>query len=464
MKLFTKTLPALVISSLFIGCGATDNSQNIKNDESNDKVKNIIMIVADGMGPVYPAAYRYFNDDPNTAAIEETVFDRHYTGSVTTYPAPVSGYVTDSAAGATALASGIKSYNGAIGVDVNKKQVDSVLQKAKDAGLKTGIVVTSQVNHATPASYISHNESRRNYNEIADSYIDFGINTDVLLGGGTDYFIRKERNLVSEYQDAGFHYINNYQQLDAAPTDKPLLGLFAPIGLPWALDDSNRHRLSTMVKTATKHLENDNGYFLMVEASQVDWAGHANDVSSAMAEMDDLAKTLEYLERYVANNPETLVVLTADHSTGGISIAANGVYKWEPQSIRKFDRSVTNMAKEFIKDDVTAKQLTTWLHADITDEEYKNVVSAKDNGLIELANYNKLSDIEKKSARKPNVTRMVSKMINKIVDRQTNTGWTSGGHTAVDVPLYSFGASSQHFTGSIDNTDVAKKIFSLLKE
>ena len=100
------------------------------------------------------------------------------------------------------------------------------------------------------------------------------------------------------------------------PENTPVLGLFADDGLPWALDDTNKHRLSVMTKAATKQLENDNGYFLLIEASQIDWAGHSNDIASAMAEMADLAKTVEYLEHYVKNNPDTLVVITADHSTG----------------------------------------------------------------------------------------------------------------------------------------------------
>lgn len=133
---------------------------------------NIIMVVADGMGPAYTTAYRYLKDDKNTPEVENTIFDKYYIGSSSTYPAAVSGYVTDSAASATALATGIKSYNGAIAVDVNKKPVETVLERAKKYGMKTGAVVTSQVNHATPASYIAHNESRQNYDEIADSYVD----------------------------------------------------------------------------------------------------------------------------------------------------------------------------------------------------------------------------------------------------------------------------------------------------
>ena len=107
----------------------------------------------------------------------------------------------------------------------------------------------------TPASYLTHNESRRNYNAIADSYIDDGIKADIILGGGWQYFIRDDRNLVNEFKSAGFHYIDNFQNLSTLPQQTPVLGLFADVALPWALDDNNENRLSTMTKAATEPLD-----------------------------------------------------------------------------------------------------------------------------------------------------------------------------------------------------------------
>jgi len=459
-KLVKSALAVALSTTLLNGCQTTQKQAEIKSVEAAPK--NIIMIVADGMGPVYPSAYRYYNDNPSTDIVESTVFDKHLVGSAITYPASVSGYITDSAAGATALATATKSYNKAIGVDVHKQPVDSVLQYAKDKGMKTGVVVTSQVNHATPASYITHNESRLNYNDIADSYLDNGINIDVLLGGGTKYFIREDRDLVSEFKNAGFQYIDSYEALNSTTTSQPLLGLFAPVGLPWALDDVQPNRLSAMTKTALSHLENDNGYFMLIEASQVDWAGHGNDVASAMAEMADLASTLKMLETYVENNPDTLVVLTADHSTGGMSIAANGEYKWDPSSIRKFDRSVDTIGKAFLKADLPLEQLSSLLHTTVTEKEYQAVINAKKSALDRVKAYNALNDEEKKKKRKPNASYIINPAINAIVDRATNTGWTSGGHTGIDVPVYAFGKGFEKFRGVQDNTDIANKIFKML--
>jgi alkaline phosphatase len=462
-----KLLSTLFISLTLSACTTSDNldtapSKTSVTTSSTKAPKNIIMVVGDGMGPAYTTAYRYFSDNPDTELIEETVFDRHLVGMSSTYPASVSGYVTDSAAAATALATGVKSYNGAIGLDVNKKPVESVLEWAKKQGKKTGIVVTSQVNHATPASYLAHNESRRNYNAIADSYVDEGIKADVILGGGWEYFIRDDRNLVNEFQSAGFHYLDNVKDLQTLPINTPILGLFADIALPWSLDDNNQLRLSSMTKAATKQLENDNGYFLLVEASQIDWAGHSNDIASAMAEMSDLAKTIEYLEQYVAKNPDTLVVLTADHSTGGFTIAANGTYKWDPTVLRTMKRSPQKIAKQLTATDITIKEVSEQLNFAVTQEEVDLLQQAKEQTSELLVDFYGLNVKAQQEQIKPTIETTIYIALKKIIDKRTNSGWTSSGHTAIDVPVFAFGKSSKMFSGKIDNTDIAKNIFTLL--
>lgn len=428
--------------------------------------QNIIMVIADGMGPEYTSAYRYFNDDKSTAVVERTIFDKYLIGSSSTYPAPVSGYVTDSAASATALATGVKSYNGAIGVDIDKKPLETVLERAKSLGYKTGAIVTSQINHATPASYIAHNESRRNYNEIADSYIDEKIagqyKFDLLLGGGWKYFIREDRNLVEELKRDGFQYIDSYTQLEQLKHDKPAMGLFADSGLPYAIDDSNSHRLSTMAKHATRLLTNDKGYFLLIEASQVDWAGHSNDITGAMSEMDDLAKTMEYLEQYVANNPETLVVLTADHSTGGMSLAKDGVYQWNPDILKVLSHTPRYFSQQISKQTLTNDEIKKLVNIELNEEELTRITTAKKEALAQLNAFKSMSKEEQKKQRKPNIARAIETSFKSIIDDRTNTGWTTGGHVAIDVPVIAFGQNHLLFKGSQDNTDIAKKIFSQL--
>jgi alkaline phosphatase len=371
------------------------------------------------------------------------VFDDILLGNATTYPAKVSGYVTDSAAAATALATGVKSYNGAIGVDVNKKPVNSVMHYAKSKGMRTGLAVTSQIVHATPASYIAHNESRKNYNEIADDFFDIRVNdepvADVMLGGGTVYFKREDRNLLSQFVNEGYEYVDSYEGLSSIPAGSDVIGLFAPVALPAVLDDNRKDRLAYLTEHAIKHLENDNGYFLLVEASQVDWAGHANDVGSAMAEMHDLAQTMEYLREYVDTHPDTLVVLTADHSTGGLAIGAGGDYRWSPEYLHNMSASARTIAATMADEDMPGEYAAKQLGLSLTNEE--------------LAMLDSVSNQDEKSRYAA---------IKTFLDIKTNTGWTTTGHTGVDVEVFAFGAGATSFSGQIDNTDIAKTIFTLL--
>lgn len=436
------TIASLVGIAALQGCAQSGSNPITKNAQpiAPQAPKNIIMVVADGMGPAYTTAYRNFADDPTTPQIERVVFDNILVGNASTYPASVSGYVTDSAAAATAMATGVKSYNGAIGVDVNKLPVESVLHHAKIRGLRTGVAVTSQINHATPASYIVHNESRQNYNAIADSYFDERLNgkivTDVMLGGGTQYFEREDRNLVGEFIDAGYEYVDTYNKLATLPKGSNVLGLFAPKGLPPALDDTRATRLSYLTQHAIKHLENDQGYFLLVEASQVDWAGHSNDIGSAMAEMADLAATITFLKQYVSDNPDTLVVLTADHSTGGLTIGANGDYVWSPEFLHSMKASTRSIARDL----PTIDQPLAFI-----SQQLGFAFDENDHTFLE-----KVITNEDEKAREAG--------LKQFLDMKTNTGWTGSGHTGVDVEVFAFGAGSQAFAGQIDNTDIAKRL------
>ena len=438
------TLMLCASAIALVACGTTGNKADSTLQATQQNVpKNIIMVVADGMGPAYTTAYRNYVDDPNTPQIENVVLDKLLVGNASTYPAKVSGYVTDSAAAATALATGVKSYNGAIGVDVDKQPVHSVMHFAKSKGMRTGLAVTSQIVHATPASYIAHDESRKNYNAIAEDFFDVRVNggfvADVMLGGGTSYFEREDRNILAEFVDAGYQHVDSYESLASVPTGSNVLGLFAPVALPWVLDDSRKNRLEYMTKHAIKHLENDKGYFLLVEASQVDWAGHANDIASAMTEMHDLALTISFLHDYVEANPDTLVILTADHSTGGLTIGAKGEYRWSPEFLQNMKASASTIAQGMVNEEKPGDYVADKLGLTLTEEE-----------LATFASVAKQDDATRYSA------------VKTFLDNKTNTGWTTTGHTGVDAEVFAFGAGHASFIGQIDNTDIAKKIFAFL--
>jgi len=214
---------------------------------------------------------------------------------------------------------------------------------------------------------------------------------------------------------------------------------------------------------------------MLVEASQIDWGGHGRDIGAAMTEMDDLAKTIAFLEEYVAKNPETLVVLTADHSTGGLSIGRktaksnkdiHSKYLWQPEILRTLTLSPEKFAKTFANDNLTLEQVNEMLNFEISAEDMTLLLESKQRGIKILEQYQQLSAEQKQGKWPPKAEGQILIAIKKIIDIQTNTGWgsisASGTHTAIDVPVYAFGKGSEQFNGQIDNTDIAKKIFTLL--
>lgn len=396
--------------------------------------KNIVIMIGDGMGPAYTSAYRYYKNNPDTEEVEQTVFDRLLVGTASTYPAKVSGYVTDSAAAATALATGVKSYNGAVSVDTQKQPLATIMEKAKQLGLATGIAVTSQINHATPAAFLTHNESRRNYDEIAKSLLD--TDTDVMLGGGQRYFPPK---LLKKFEAKGYQHISDFSQLDTI-TGPKVIGLFADIQLPWAINEPGAHKLSKMTAKALELLsQNKDGFVLLIEGSLIDWAGHNNDITTAMAEMDEFANAIEVVEQFVRQHNDTLMIVTADHNTGGLSIGANGEYIWKTDIINGVSKSPDVIASFALANGDWQSQVSTQLGFELSPQEVTQLSLARMQGMD-----------------------VMTTAIKKIIDLRSYTGWTTAGHTGVDVQVFASGPASTLFNGYQDNTDIANKLMSLL--
>lgn len=449
LKYFKKKLfPFAVVSAIAFTSvsGAVPSVEANGNAQPNGKVKNVIFLIGDGMGVSYTTAYRSMKDDLSTKIMEETAFDPHLVGQQMTHPEDPNQNVTDSAASATAMAAGIKTYNNAIAVDNDESEVKTVLEAAKEKGKSTGLVATSEITHATPASFGAHDIARKNMNAIADDYYDELINgehkVDVLLGGGTSLFERSDRNLTEEFQNDGYSYVTNKQEL-LENEDGQVLGLFAPAGLPKMIDrDDSTPSLEEMTKSAIDRLEQDkDGFFLMVEGSQVDWAGHDNDIVGAMSEMEDFEKAYEAAIEFAKKDKHTLVIATADHSTGGFSIGANGVYNWFGAPIAAAERTPDFMATEIVGGADVEEVLNQYIDLELTDEEISSV----------------------KEAAKTGSRTGIDNAIEEIFNERSYTGWTTGGHTGEDVPVYAYGPSSEKLAGNLDNTEFAKVIFDLLK-
>ncbi|CAE6923351.1 Belongs to the alkaline phosphatase family [Vibrio sp. B1REV9] len=328
---------------------------------------------------------------------------------------------------------------------MEKKPVKTMLEMAKEQGMVTGLVATSQINHATPASFAAHNESRRNYDEIADDYIDNKVSdqlpVDLLLGGGVRYFEREDRNLVEEFQLQGYQYVSDFDALPSLQT-LPAIGLFADKAFPFALDE-NPNRLEVMTNKALSLLQRqDVGFFVMIEGSQIDWCGHANDIACAMAEMDDFAKSIALAKAYVDAHPDTLLVVTADHSTGGLTIGANGKYKWNTDVIKGVRQTAWPLAMSLAKANDMQKTWRESVDWALTEEQIQQLVTAKKSEEPAVALY---------------------RQVKAIINQQSYTGWTTKGHTAVDVQVFSYGKGADVFVGSQNNTDIAKKLIGFIQ-
>ncbi|MBT2571016.1 alkaline phosphatase [Planococcus sp. ISL-110] len=425
---------------------APEHSQGKSKDGKKDKAQNIIFLIGDGVGTSYTSAYRYLQDDASSKLVEDMSFDSYLVGQQSTYPEDPDQNITDSASSATAMAAGIKTYNNAIAVDNDESEVKTVLEAAKEKGKATGLVSTSEITHATPASFGAHDIARKNMNAIADDYYDELIDgehkVDVLLGGGVNLFDRTDRNLTEEFQKDGYSYITDRDEL-LSSDDEQVLGLFAPAGLPKMIDrDDSTPSLAEMTESAIDRLSQDEeGFFLMVEGSQVDWAGHDNDIVAAMSEMEDYDKAFQAAIKFAEEDGNTLVVATADHSTGGFSIGADGIYNWFGEPIKAAKRTPDFMAEKIVGGAGVEETLSEYIDLDLTAEEIDTVKKAAEGG--------KYRDIDNS--------------IEKIFDKRSHTGWTTGGHTGEDVPVYAYGPASDKFAGQLDNTDHAKIIFDLLK-
>ncbi len=275
-----------------------------------EKPKNIIFLIGDGMG--VSQVFAGITANQGKLFIENC---RHIGFSKTQ---SASDYITDSAAGGTALSCGVKTYNGAIGVDADTVKVKSILEEAEDQGLATGLVSTSAITHATPASFIAHQSSRNMYEEIAADFLNTDV--DVFIGGGLSHFIARKdgRNLVNELKEKGYTVENDINKIAKIKKGK-LAGLTAQVHNPRMNERGDMLPVAT--ETALNILDdNDKGFFLMVEGSQIDWGGHASSTVYIVEDMLDFDQTVGEAIKFAAKDGETLVLVTADHETGGMAL------------------------------------------------------------------------------------------------------------------------------------------------
>lgn len=280
------------------------------------KPKNIILLIGDGMGLAQVYAGMVANGDAlNIERFKHIGFHKSYSSD---------NIITDSAAGATAFSCGEKSYNGAIGVGTDSLPRETILETAEKKGLATGLVATSTITHATPASFIAHAKSRKLDEDIAADFMKTDV--DVFIGGGKDYFEKRSDsiNLLDKLKANGYGIATGNAEI-LAFTGNKLAGFIAPL----QPDSATGTRGDILHKATQKALDivskNPQGFFMMAEGSQIDWGGHANKTTYIIQEMLDFDKAIGKALDFAEKDGNTLVIVTADHETGGFAITGGSI-------------------------------------------------------------------------------------------------------------------------------------------
>ena len=361
--------------------------------DSPERAKNVVLFIGDGMGIAHRDAIQLA-----TVGLDRRLAmdDLPYSGMSDTKPGDQRTIVTDSAAGGVALASGVKTYNGAIGVDEQTNLVPTVLEQARRAGKATGLVTTDSVTGATPAAFAAHVEDRNQKAEIARQYIE-ETRPNVILGGGRSYFHQNNEedasgsipgNLLKQAQQEGYAYVTNAEELESAGEDK-ILGLFADKRMFEEGPEGDASydpavSLSRMTDKAIATLSRDpDGFFLMVEEEAIDEMSHSNNSELMIAAGQELDKAVQIARNYAKEEPGTLLIVGADHETGGLTV--EDVDRPGPQS-----------------------------------------GSSGEDGPFKIEGSERLFELD----------------------------WTTNNHTAVDVPITAVGPGAAHLSGMYDNTHV----------
>ncbi|KAI7852371.1 alkaline-phosphatase-like protein [Circinella umbellata] len=439
--------------------------------DNTPKHRNVIMMISDGFGPASETYARQYHGWREGLGIKSILpLDHIHVGHSRTQSS--SSLITDSAAGATAFACALKSYNGAIGVDPTKKPCGTVLESAKvHHDMLTGLVVTSRITHATPASFSAHIDWRDKEPQIAEQQIGYnplGRTVDLMFGGGECEFLsnttdnscrQDERDLFDEARDVfGWEVVGSRKEFDTISPESatlPLMALFSPDHMSYEIDrdPTQQPSLKEMVQKALgilddKSRKSGKGFFLMIEGSRIDMAAHSNDPAAHFHDIYEYHETASAVIDYVKDHPDTVVISTSDHETGGFTLGRQlgesyPEYKWNPEVISRVRNSSEALARvwnEAVKSDTTS---TGYLRKEIianglgiedpTKEELERLASWKENN----------EDIS-----------VLENILADMVSRRALIGWTTHGHTAVDVNLYAFGEGTEWLRGSHENIEI----------
>ncbi|MGG3529024.1 alkaline phosphatase [Bacillus pseudomycoides] len=454
-KMMGLTLGGIVaLGSLGAGSMMNDNEVKAEAKKAGQQPKNVIMMVMDGTSSSATTLARWYKGAP-------LALDQIVSGGVRTYSAESA--ITDSAPAATALATGNKSNSSYVGVlpsIVNSpgleqikeedkfRPVANVLEGAERSGRATGIIATSEIQHATPAGFSAHHVIRKNFEVIGEQQVYQNI--EVVLGGGKAVLqpaassgIRQDNeDLIKVIQDKGYDFVETKDALLNSKSDK-IWGSFSNAALAFDMDreatNPEQPTLSQMTRKAIQTLSKDkDGFFLFVEGSKPDWAAHANDpigmISDVLAFDAAVAEALAFAKK----DGNTMVIALADHGNSGISIGNKNTTKG-------YDTTPVSVYIDPLKKaKMTLEGATNKLKDDLSNIKEVAALYGLDN----------LTDDEKEKLKAAQKKADVGPILTKLLANRANIGFTTGGHTGEDVFLYSYGPGKPY--GFVQNTDIAK--------
>jgi alkaline phosphatase len=458
------TLLALTLGILS-GCAATAPDRNTARAP-----KNIIILFGDGAAATQWELGRYTSQALRNKpfVITDVVFRQGSLGLLTVHSA--DSFVTDSAAAATAMSTGHKTNNGMTGMTPDGKPVRTVMEAAKARGKRIGLVTTAAVHDASPAGFAAHAKSRRDAQTIVNQYFD--LEPDVLLGGGRDFFLPKgmgggkrndSRDMLTAFRDKGYDVVQSPAALREA-RGKRLLGLFSDEDLDFELDRKPQEEPSTaeMAAAAIRVLsaDNPNGFVLFIENEGIDTAGHRNDAAALIRDLWALDDAVQLALDFQRRTPgETLIIVTGDHETGGLSVS---------YALR--DLSSVSSANRLSPADahlqlvsgirVSLERAVELLGRKPTEASLDKVLAENFPGFILDADLR--SAILERRVLERNVFYIPHGALARMVSRQTGFYWGTSGHTTEPVIVGAIGPGAELFRGYMDNTDFGKILHKLI--
>lgn len=440
------------------------------------QAKYVFYFIGDGMGPNQVLAAEMYQAalQGQIGRVPLCMTQFPYSGQAATFSA--SDGITDSAAAGTCLASGKKTNNGMIGQTPDGEPVYSVASQLKEQGWGIGIMSTVPVDHATPASHYAHAEKRSNYYLIGTHLAE--SNFDFFGGGGFQRPINKDDSLSPNLYDLcekhGYTLVGSYEEAQKQLKKRKLLlvprhnldnrskGAGA---LPYAIDQQeNDLSLTKIVDIAIQHLSKHDRFFMMAEGGKIDYAGHGNDGATNIHEVIDFDKAIQVAYRFYEQHPdETLIIVTADHETGGLSLGNGHSYHLE------------RLSNQTCSSDILSDRLTALhkQHGDhLTWEQVKTLLS-ETTGLYTAVQLKPEEDVELQTAfqnmmRQQASVKTLYKDINALaakalalLNHKAGLAWTTHGHTAAAVPIFAIGVGAERFTGWHDNSEIAPLIYQI---